>query len=245
MRRQFSQVRAEAFMKQTFEANFFVAIGVTGTEQGLFATGVYGIVKMASCAIFVFFLADTLGRRWSLMWTGFFMGICMFYIGFYIRFDPPSATASTVSGAGYAALVFVYLFAAAFQFGWGPVCWIYVSEIPSARLRALNVSLAAATQWLFNLVVARSTPVMFNTVGSHGFGTYFIYGSFCFTMVLVVALFVKETKGISLERMDELWGVAKLDEVEDLGAVAISARQGSLSEKTAALQSVHVEGRIK
>ena len=57
----------------------------------------------------------------------------------------------------------------------GPVCWIYVSEIPTARLRGLNVSLAAATQWLFNLVIARSTPVMLQTVGSHGYGTYFIF----------------------------------------------------------------------
>lgn len=43
-----------------------------------------------------------------------------------------------------------------FQFGWGPVCWILVSEIPTARLRAMNVALGAATQWLFNFVVARS-----------------------------------------------------------------------------------------
>ena len=44
----------------------------------------------------------------------------------------------------------------AFQFGWGPVCWILISEIPTARLRALNVAIGAATQWLFNFVIARS-----------------------------------------------------------------------------------------
>lgn len=93
-------------------------MGVNGNSNSLFATGVYGIVKMASCAIFIFFLADTLGRRWSFVWTGFFMWFCMFYLGFYVRFDAPQKDAP-VSGAGYAALVFVYLFAAAFQFGWG------------------------------------------------------------------------------------------------------------------------------
>lgn len=37
------------------------------------------------------------------------------------------------------------------------------SEIPSARLRAMNVAQAAATQWLFNFVVARSEfPSVFN-----------------------------------------------------------------------------------
>lgn len=57
-----------------------------------------------------------------------------------------------------------------FQFGWGPACWIYASEIPAARLRSLNVSYAAATQWLFNFVVARAVPTMLVTVGSDGYG---------------------------------------------------------------------------
>ena len=58
-----------------------------------------------------------------------------------------------------------------FQFGWGPACWIYASEIPSARLRSMNVSYAAATQWLFNFVVARSVPVMLVTLGGKtGYG---------------------------------------------------------------------------
>lgn len=51
-----------------------------------------------------------------------------------------------------------------------PHSWIYVSEIPAARLRALNVSFAAATQWAFNLCVARATPVMLVNVGSNGYG---------------------------------------------------------------------------
>lgn len=94
-----------------------------------------------------------------------------------------------------------------FQFGWGPACWIYASEIPAARLRSLNVSYAAATQWLFNFVVARAVPTMLVTVGAHGYGTYLIFGSFCFSMFVFVWFFVPETKGISLEHMDELFGV--------------------------------------
>ncbi|CAK7201755.1 hypothetical protein SEUCBS139899_004469 [Sporothrix eucalyptigena] len=194
----------------------FTNLGVSGTTQSLLATGVYGIVKMTSCAIFITFLADTLGRRWSFIWTGFFMSFAMFYLGFYVRFDPP-VKGAPIPAAGYVALVMVYLFAAAFQFGWGPVCWIYVSEIPTNRLRGYNVSLAAATQWLFNLVVSRVSPVMLITAGGPtGYGTYFIYASFCFTMG-VLAFWVPETKGISLERMDELFGTADFSNIEDVG----------------------------
>lgn len=93
----------------------------------------------------------------------------MLYIGLYVRIAPPVQGAPVIP-AGYFALVCIFLFASFFQFGWGPVCWIYVSEIPSARLRSLNVAFGAATQWLFNFVVARAVPVMLTTVGANGYG---------------------------------------------------------------------------
>ena len=93
----------------------------------------------------------------------------MLYIGLYVRIAPPVQGAPVIP-AGYFALVCIFLFASFFQFGWGPVCWIYVSEIPSARLRSLNVAFVAATQWLFNFVVARAVPVMLTTVGANGYG---------------------------------------------------------------------------
>ncbi|KAK4500602.1 hypothetical protein PRZ48_008791 [Zasmidium cellare] len=216
-----------------YAPTIFTNLGITGTSNSLFATGIYGIVKMVACGLFLIFLADTLGRRWSFVWTGTAMAIAMFYLRFYVRFDPP-VTGAPVSAAGYVALVMVYLFAAFFQFGWGPVCWIYVSEIPTSRLRGLNVSLAAATQWLFNLVVARATPVMLVTVGDHGYGTYFIFGSFCVCMVAIAWFFVPETKGISLERMDELFGGVDFGDIEDVGRAA----QTGIVEKG---ESVRVE----
>jgi len=212
-----------------YAPTIFTDLGVTGNANSLFATGVYGICKVVGCALFLLFLADSLGRKKSLLGSAIAMGLCMFYLGFYVRFDPPKL-GSAVPPAGYIALVAVYLFAVFFQFGWGPVCWIYVSEIPTARLRGLNVSLAAATQWLFNFVVARATPVMLTTVGNAGYGTYFIFGSFCFAMFFFVWFFIPETKGVSLERMDELFGVADFKNIEDVGVAAQHAEQEKAHE---------------
>jgi hypothetical protein len=75
--------------------------------------------------------------------------------------------------------------------------------------------MAAMTQWLFNFVVSRAVPNMLATAGSHGmsslsstsitatlgsnickgYGTYIIFGSFCFAMFVFVWFFVPETKG--------------------------------------------------
>jgi sugar porter (SP) family MFS transporter len=187
----------------------FTNLGITGTTNGLFATGIYGVVKMVTCASFLLFAADSLGRRRSLLWTSIAQGTAMFIIGIYVRVQPP-VKGAPISSFGYVALVCIFLFAGFFQFGWGPVCWIYVSEIPTARLRSMNVAYAAATQWIFNFVVARAVPNMLVTVGNHGYGTYFIFGSFCFAMFFFTWFLVPETKGMSLEKMDDLFGVTQL-----------------------------------
>ncbi|KAM3073397.1 hypothetical protein ACMFMG_004703 [Clarireedia jacksonii] len=188
-----------------YAPTIFNNLGIKGPTAGLFATGIYGIVKMATCATFLLVAADSLGRRRSLLWTSIAQGCAMFVIGFYVRFDPPIKGA-VIPPVGYFALTCIYLFAGFFQFGWGPCCWIIVSEIPTARLRALNVAIAAATQWLFNFVVAKAVPTMLVTVGRAGYGTYFIFGTFCFSMFFFVWFIIPETKGVSLEKMDELFG---------------------------------------
>ena len=152
-----------------YAPQIFENVGITGNQTGLFATGVYGIVKVIGVILFLLFMADSLGRRKSLLITSVLLVLWMFYIGFYVRFDPPKA-GKPIPPAGYVALVFIYLFALTYEVGWGPVCWIYVSEIPSARLRSMNVAIAAATQWLFNFVVAKSVPSMLATVGANGYG---------------------------------------------------------------------------
>ncbi|KAF6833227.1 MFS quinate transporter [Colletotrichum musicola] len=231
-----------------YSPRIFASVGLSGSSAGLFATGVYGIVKMVSCAIFIVFVTDTLGRRKSLLWTGIVQGLALFYVGFYIRFDPP-ITGEAVSAPGYVALVAIYIFAAVSKFGWGPVVWTYSSEIPPARLRALMMGMATASQWLFNFVVAKATPSMFATLGANGFGTYFVYGTFCFVMVVFAWFFVPETSGkwsfvsysrdgpccwllthcagIALEQMDELFEKDSLkDRLTFRKGPQLSARDG-------------------
>jgi len=192
-----------------YAPQIFEGLGISSANTGLFATGIYGVVKMVTCSIFLLFAADSLGRRRSLLWTSIAQGIAMYIIGIYLRVDPIVKNAP-IPAFGYVALVCIFLFASFYQFGWGPCPWILVSEIPTSRLRSMNVAIAAATQWLFNFVVARAVPNMLTTLGKGGYGTYFVFGSFCFSMWFFVWFFIPETKGLSLERMDDLFGVTEL-----------------------------------
>ncbi|EMR72547.1 putative mfs quinate protein [Eutypa lata UCREL1] len=148
-----------------YAPQIFKSIGVGGNAGSLLATGVYGVVKTISCALFLVFAADSLGRRLSLLWTSVAQAVCMFVIG---------------------------------------------AEIPSTRLRAMNVAQAAATQWLFNFIVARTVPTMMATMGQDGYGTFFLFGSFCAALVPFTYFLIPETKGMGLEEMDELFGITEV-----------------------------------
>ncbi|SPO06804.1 related to quinate transport protein [Cephalotrichum gorgonifer] len=212
-----------------YAPQIFKNLGMTGTETSLFATGIYGVVKVVGCAVFLIFAADSIGRRGSLIWTSTAQAIVMFIIGIYGRVEPPVA-GRPISPFGYVAITCIYLWAAFYQFGWGPVCWILVSEIPTARLRAMNVAIAAATQWLFNFVIARTVLTMQGTMGTAGYGMFFMFGCFCIMMGTFVWFFVPETKGLSLEKMDELFGT--VGQTKDVDAEEKGEESGSVRIET-------------
>lgn len=137
-----------------YSPEIFKSVGLSKSSVGLFATGIYGIVKLVACFIFIMFVTDSLGRRKSLLWTGIvqvgclhtwkrkrdphiFQGLALFYVGFFIRFDPPEE-GSDPTAAGYVALVAIYIFAAVYQFGWGPVVWTYCSVSHAILWSALS-----------------------------------------------------------------------------------------------------------
>jgi sugar porter (SP) family MFS transporter len=192
-----------------YAPEIFQNLGLSDLDVGLFATGIYGVVRVVASACFLLFVADSLGRRRSLLWTAIVQAALMFYIGLYVRIRPP-VKGEPLPAAGYVALVCIYLFGIIHEFGWGPVPCIYVAEIPTARLRSMNVAIGASTQWLFNFVLARSTPNMLATLGPGGYGTYLLFGSFSVLMFVFTWFFVPETKGLFLEDMDDLFGILEL-----------------------------------
>jgi MFS transporter, SP family, sugar:H+ symporter len=61
---------------------------------------------------------------------------------------------------------------------------------------------ALMTQWLFNFVIAKLTPIMLAEIT---YGTFLVFGSACIVMVLYTVLCVPETKGIPLESIHLLF----------------------------------------
>lgn len=103
------------------------------------------------------------------------------------------------AGMCIAAMVIFYAFC--FAFSWGPVGWVFVSEIFALEGRGAAVGLATCMLWLVNTVLAYVTPVML--AGGFGTaGTFFFYSGFVLVGGIFVECLCPETKGIGLEEID-------------------------------------------
>lgn len=186
-----------------FSPRIFKSIGLKGTNTGLYATGIYGVVRFIAVCIAMIYVVDRFGRTKMLMYGSALMSVCMWYIGAYIMVSNPTS-AKGISAGGYAACTLIYVYAVGFCFSWAGVPWIYCSEIFPLRIRSLCVAICTATHWLLNFVIARSVPYMITNIGG---GTYFVFASFLTAAIFFVYFFVPETKGLNMESMDQLFGV--------------------------------------
>ncbi|PMD67600.1 general substrate transporter [Hyaloscypha bicolor E] len=190
-----------------YAPQIFQTVGVSKTNASLFATGVYGTVKVCATGLFLIIGIDKLGRRWSLLGGAAWMMVMMFIIGGVLKDHPPT-NVNTVSPASIAMVVMIYLYVIGYSASWGPIPWVYVSEIFPTRLRSYGVGLAAATQWLFNFAVTYMTPSAINHIG---WRIFLMFGIFCAANFVFVWFFIKETKGRTLEDMEILFGTVEAD----------------------------------
>ncbi|ANB12803.1 Snf3p [Sugiyamaella lignohabitans] len=185
-----------------YAPQIFEAVGISSTSTGLFATGLYGVVKMVMTMALCLFAIERFGRRMCLLVGGFFMGLFMLIIGVLLKTHPPNPDSAVLSSASYAMVVFIYLYVTAYCFSWGPVPWIYASEIFPNRIREYCVALCASSQWLFNFVVTQFSPYALKSLG---WGIFMLFMGFNFLNCIGV-WFLPETTGLALEEMDTLFG---------------------------------------
>ncbi|EJF60620.1 general substrate transporter [Dichomitus squalens LYAD-421 SS1] len=193
-----------------YAPQIFSSIGYTGTSNSLLASGIYGIVKVVATALFVFFLVDSLGRKFSLFISSMGMGILFFIIGALLKSFPPPAAGSGADPppASKAMAAMLYIYVCFYSMGWGPLPWVYVSDIFPTRTRHYGLAVASASQWLFNFVVAKVTPTLETDLG---YELFLMFATINIGGMAVFSLLIPETKGRSLEEMDIIFGTVQED----------------------------------
>ena len=108
-----------------------------------------------------------------------------------------------------ALIAFVCIYIFFFASSWGPVAWVVTGEIFPLKVRAKSLSMTTASNWLLNWAIAYATPYMVDDGPGNAnlqAKVFFVWGGFCFICIAFVYFMIYETKGLSLEQVDELYG---------------------------------------
>lgn len=133
------------------------------------------------------------GRKKQLLGASVFMGppLVAAAICHYLEVAP------MVTAAG------VWVFSFGFQAAWGIIPWFYPAELFEMRERERALSISTFFGFAFNCIVAQATQALFNW--SKG-GMFMVYGLLNISNCIFVMVFIKETKGVPLEKVPALFG---------------------------------------
>ena len=163
------------------------AISILGT------TGI-GIINVIFTIIGAW-LVDRAGRRPLLLASLSGMAIALGLLA--IAFQLPQLTSSL----GIAVVLILMLYVASFAIGLGPVFWLLISEIYPRNIRSQAMSVDTVANWGANLIVAVTFLSIVQSLGRPG--AFWLYAALTVASVLFTYFLVPETKGRTLEQVQE------------------------------------------
>jgi SP family xylose:H+ symportor-like MFS transporter len=197
---------ALAVLQQITGINVFLYFGTeifekmgSGTYAALLQNSIVGVVNL-SFTVVAIRTVDRLGRKPLMMIGSTGMGLCLLAMGL----------AAYAQITGLWMLLFILGYMACFALSVGPVTWVILSEIFPTRIRGRAMALATVCLWVANYIVSQTFPMMnrddswFVTTFHRGF-PFWLYGAFCAVLLALTWRFIPETKGKSLEEIEQHW----------------------------------------
>ncbi|NEW82215.1 MAG: D-xylose transporter XylE [Mariniphaga sp.] len=160
-------------------------------DASMLQTVVMGLINVIFTVVAIL-TVDKYGRKPLLMIGSIGMAVGMFAIG----------GLAFMHVIGISTLIFIVIYTASFMMSWGPICWVLISEIFPNKIRGRAIAIAVAAQWAANYFISSTYPAMMEFSGGW---TYSFYGIMSVLSFVFVWKMVPETKGKTLEEMEELW----------------------------------------
>lgn len=191
----------------------------TGHDANLYQTYL-NLLNFLS-TFFALFLADRCGRKPLLAASALGMTAACLTIGC-------AGTFASASAGGPWIIFSIFFFVINFSYGWGPMVWVYTSEMFPLRVRGYCVATTACSNWVGNLVIAQFTPVL---LGYMSFKTFFVFAFFT-AISLALSLWLPETKGVMLEKLDTVFRHRFHETAALAGSPSARANYGSVPPLT-------------
>ncbi len=162
-----------------------------GIDSSLFQTIIIGLVNL-TFTIVAMRLIDKVGRKKLLLIGSAGMVVTYLLIGacFYLNFLH-----------GIHVLILILMTIAFYAISLAPVVWVLISEIYPNRIRGEAMSVATFFLWIASFVLTLTFPILQENVGESV--TFWLYAGICLLGWLFIYRYVPETKGKSLEELEE------------------------------------------
>jgi sugar porter (SP) family MFS transporter len=168
-------------------------LGYNGVQARIFSASLQ--IWQVLAAFFSILVIERFGRRNIMMHAAALMAIAQFCLG---------GLSSNLKNpaCGKAIIAFYFLALYAFPVGLLQIPFMYSAEIAPLEVRSQITAVSSASNWIFNFVVAEASPTAFRTIG---YKYYFVYGSISTALLISLYLVFPETKGRTLEEIDDIF----------------------------------------
>ncbi|KAF8585039.1 sugar transporter [Ramaria rubella] len=160
------------------------------------------------CSLVGTYSADQWGRKPTTVLSTALLTVFIFMIGALTKVYGSSQNTSGI----YATVAAIFLFQGSYSFGWTPVLYLYPPEVLHYPIRANGMGVFQFVLNAAALVCVFAMPI---AIANIGWKTYMINGAWDVLMVAAIQYWWVETKGKTLEEIDEMIeGVRHSDVVE-------------------------------
>lgn len=172
-----------------YTSTIFESVGASLDRQ-LFETVSIGIVNLLF-TLLAMWQVDKLGRRPLMLIGSIGLSIVYIVLAFLLQSQAPAGVVS----------IFVMLAIGMYATSLAPVTWVLISEIFPNNIRGVASSVAIVSLWGAYFILVFTFPILAEKLGTYG--PFYLYAVICFLGFLFVLRKVKETKGQTLEELEQ------------------------------------------
>jgi MFS family permease len=144
-----------------YQTIMYNALGITG-HRALLVAGIYNCVGPIANLFFIFFILDRVGRKKPLLLGALGITIALFAEAGLNAANPDG----TRQGYSYAGVFFLFLVSVIFSLSFGPISWVYMSEIMPMQIRGRGCAFATGIgNWLVSTFFAQISPIALGDIG--------------------------------------------------------------------------------
>ncbi|KAK9489352.1 general substrate transporter [Lipomyces doorenjongii] len=149
------------------------------------------------------FYVDKVGRKPLLLIGAVGQALAMFLVATVVTQTPKEANGDYKYSIGIASVLFVFLYNLFYQFSWGCSTWVIATEIFPLNVRAQGLAISGNVEGAVITCLGLAFPTFLDKCGFFAF-YFFMAVNIC--NFIWVFIFLPETKNLTLEEMDHLFG---------------------------------------